>query len=351
MTTLKDKARGICARSSATENISGPGNGVLPSCSVVICTLDRAEELWQTVGLLLKQTINPKEIIIVDAGDLGSMQQELKEEIEAREIEFVYLKDRPSTTRQRNLGAEKASGEVLFFVDDDVDLHPGYLANVLHVYYEDKQRTIGGVTGINADVVLPRHGSILKQLFLLRERRASGRARMKRSNFPILVTCSPYLEQCDVMPSTAVSYRSDVFSKYRFDDSLDGYVMAEDLDLSYRVSREYALYSTPDAVFSHRRSTVSRNNSREAERRRIYFTQYFFKKNMAGSPLNVLCRYWALGGLALTYLVHWLRRGDPDLIIGWLEGVKLCWRRRLFSFGSLAMSDSVEGYSLTDFTD
>jgi GT2 family glycosyltransferase len=124
------------------------------------------------------------------------------------------------------------------------------------------------------------------------------------------------------MASTAVSYLKDVFARFRFDEACDGYVLAEDVDLSYRVSRQHALYTTPHATFTHHRSPVSRVKRQEIERRRVLFTQRFFNKNLSNNPMNWLFRYWALFGLFIKYLYRTFRAGEHDLVLGFLAGIR-----------------------------
>ena len=108
----------------------------------------------------------------------------------------------------------------------------------------------------------------------------------------------------------------------RFDDRLDGYVMAEDVDLSYRISRRYKLYITPNARYVHKHFSLSKNEIVERERRRIYFTQYFFKKNLSQKAVNWVFRYWALFGLFLFYFYIAITNRQRDFIKGFLLGIK-----------------------------
>jgi GT2 family glycosyltransferase len=131
------------------------------------------------------------------------------------------------------------------------------------------------------------------------------------------------------MPSTAVSFRTDVFREFLFDTDLTGYVMAEDNDLSYRVSRQYRLLATPDAIFRHSKSSVSRNTIREAEKRRLLFTQYFFQKNRGHLRWSHLARYWSLLGLAVRHLYQGIRNRDMQLFYGFCDGLRAAGSNKL----------------------
>jgi hypothetical protein len=144
----------------------------------------------------------------------------------------------------------------------------------LKFYEDDDERTIGGVTGVHQ--AQEQHTSgfwrLFCWLFFLADTREDVGPRMKLSNFPIHTTRLTRVRECELMPSTAVSYRTDVFRQHLFDRDLTGYVMSEDLDLAYRVSRRHQLLAVPTATYNHRKSPVSRNSVRESEMRRVLFT-------------------------------------------------------------------------------
>ncbi|HNP35115.1 MAG TPA: glycosyltransferase [Woeseiaceae bacterium] len=294
------------------------------TASVVICTLNRPDDIQRCVSSLARQNRTPLQIIIVDAGDLGSIEVKLHSACDAANIEFLYLKDAPSTTRQRNKGSEAVKGDVVFFLDDDVELDPGYIETILGIYDGDRRNIIGGVTGVQEDQVPSTSGfwRLFCRVFFLADTRVDVSPRMKPSNFPVHTTGLTQIRKCELMPSTAVSYRINVFRKYFFDRDLTGYVMAEDLDLAYRVSRDYQLMVVPGATYRHSKSPVSRNSVRESEMRRVLFTQYFFRKNLGGSARNWFARYWALCGMLIRYSYLAIRSGNADRVKGLVDGMR-----------------------------
>lgn len=306
-------------------------NTVALDASIVICTLNRPDDIQRCVAGLASQSRRPAQVIVVDAGDLGDVRARLAAACESVGIEFVYLRDMPSTTRQRNTGARAATEEVLFFMDDDVQVEEHYVDRILAVYELDAGGRIGGVTGVQDPPPAAETGfwKWYKRLFLQLETRPDVGPFMKRSNFPVHTTRLSQSRDCELMPSTAVSYRAAAFHRHEFDKDLTGYVMAEDLDLALRVSREYRLVTTPDARYRHGKSEVSRNDRHETEKRRILFTQYFFRKNMSGCVLCWLARYWALAGMFLRYAYVALRDRDRQWFTGFCAGIRAAARNRL----------------------
>jgi len=304
--------------------------------------MSRPEEIQRCVASIAGQTLLPQQVVIVDAGDLGDVCNRLRDACESVGIEFIYCRDKPSTTRQRNLGAEYVTSDVILFLDDDVELDSNYVEEIARQYQSDTEHRIGGITGVLNPQPIAGHGiwRYFAALFLLAETKSDVGTRLKRSNFPVHSTGLTQNRTCQFMPSTAVSYRTAVFNHHLFDVDLTGYVMAEDIDLSYRISRTHQLVMSPDAVYRHSKSSVARNSMREQEKRRILFTQYFFCKNFGSSGINYLARYWALLGMALRYLYFGIRHKDMEKFLGFCDGIRsagangLLWQRH-FSPGPL----------------
>jgi GT2 family glycosyltransferase len=303
------------------------------SASLVICTLNRPEEIQGCIRSIAKQKLQPQQVIVVDAGDLGEVRQILQDCCASAAIEFIYVKASPSTTTQRNIGSEYVTADIIFFLDDDVQLAPDYLERILQIYQSDTDGHVGGVAGM-IEPALPasnRFWHFYAAIFQLAETQTDTGTRLKPSNFPVHATKLTDDRDCEVLASTAVSYRTDVFRKHLFDAELTGYVMAEDVDLSFRVSRSFRLVATPRATYTHSRSPVSRNSLRESEKRRVLFTQYFFQKNLGGAHWRHLVRLWALFGLALRYAYLDVRSGESGRLIGLVDGIRAAQRNHLFS--------------------
>lgn len=301
------------------------------SSAIVICTLNRPDDIRRCVAAVCAQTRLPAELVVIDAGDLRDVRHDLERECRSAGIRFVYQQAQPSTTQQRNQGAGLVEADVTFFLDDDVVIAPDYIARIVAEYESGDAADVAGVCGCAEPSPEPGSGfwHWYARLFLLADTRADVSSRMKASNYPVHATRLSAPRDCDLMPSTAVSYRTDVFRQFLFDTHLTGYVMAEDLDLSFRVSRVHRLRMLPDALYRHSKSDVSRNDRAETERRRLLFTQYFFRKNMAGNPLAWVARYWALLGLGIRYAYVSLRSGDRQWLRGYLAGVRAAARNHL----------------------
>lgn len=87
--------------------------------SIIIATRNREAILWKTVDEAIKAIKNKNaEIIVVNDGDLTI-------DIPTQYLNRIGYFDNPKrgVSSARNLGAKKAKGEILFFIDDDMWIH------------------------------------------------------------------------------------------------------------------------------------------------------------------------------------------------------------------------------------
>ena len=94
---------------------------VLPSCSVIIATSNRKNELLRCLKSIEEQTVSPDEVIVVDSSDNPEELHSLCTFHNGILMKYIYTSDR-SLTRQRNTGVNNSKGEIVFFFDDDIEL-------------------------------------------------------------------------------------------------------------------------------------------------------------------------------------------------------------------------------------
>lgn len=89
--------------------------------SVVIITCNRKEELLKAIRSCLEHTIKPFELIIVDNNSKDNTEVAVREFCAANNIllKYEYLNENTGVSHARNIGYAKASGDILFFIDDD----------------------------------------------------------------------------------------------------------------------------------------------------------------------------------------------------------------------------------------
>jgi GT2 family glycosyltransferase len=96
-----------------------------------------------------------------------------------------------------------------------------------------------------------------------------------------------------------------VLNKYLFDETLMGYSMREDLDMSYRVAGEYKILYLPGASLLHSESSTERLDAVKFGEADLRSWHWFVKKNMP-SLTNQICFYWGAFGYLLLLLLRFL---------------------------------------------
>jgi GT2 family glycosyltransferase len=265
--------------------------------SVIIPTRNRTRDLVNLLDSLRNQTRLPDELIVVDASDNDDTENMLEEQGNRLPFDVIYQRASPGSARQRNIGFGLSRGRYLFFFDDDVVLEPEYVRIIYDTFQEHGQGQLGGVTGRIANIKeSPKAWErIFKRVFFLTD---LGGGEIKLSGFPSLrIDETPgyvnFLSGCNMV------YLREVFSQFLFDEALAGYSYMEDVDLSFRVGREYRLYYQPRARLSHYPTTYKTYDSRALRKMMIQHHRYLFKKNLHHDLIHTMSHWLSILGVFL----------------------------------------------------
>jgi GT2 family glycosyltransferase len=289
--------------------------------SVVIPTKGRLAPLRKTLESLREADPLPDEVLVIDADEQSSARQ-LVLELQDAQLSLHYVHTAPSLTMQRNIGIDRASGDVVVFLDDDVSLPKDLFAKLERAYVDDD---VVGATGWVIEHHTERVGgprSFFRRLVLPGSRRQPGR--FTRYGYPRYVVVAD--EPCDVefMPGCFMSARRRTAEKVRFDERLGAYALAEDEDFSYRLSRLGRVVYLPDVVVVHEKLGFRSFDSRDFGRLVVKNRAYLFRKNFPQTPSARL-----QFGLLLALLVgHRLLNREWRGALGVLEGTLNLVRRR-----------------------
>ena len=225
------------------------------STSVVIATRNRCEPLRTTLATLRDQSLPPTEVLIVDSSDTRETQRLIESLRSGTPFPLRYLPSEVrSAARQRNLGADQASGDLLVFMDDDVRLARQFLEELVRPFYEDRDGRLAGVSGtiVNQIYSQPRGLNRFLLACCLGNFDSCWAGRLLGPAVNFLPEDKPDVVQAvDWLFSGGTAYRKDVFARYRFGEQFTGYSFSEDVHLSARIARDYRLCNTTRARFEH----------------------------------------------------------------------------------------------------
>jgi glycosyltransferase involved in cell wall biosynthesis len=114
--------------------------------SVVIATYNRRDSLLRLLLSLACQSLDPKgfEVIVVNDGSEDGTDQALAALEVSYPLHVIHQANQGQTVARQN-GALKATGEILLFLDDDMDPCPKLLAEHLQIHGKDEAVVLGHI--------------------------------------------------------------------------------------------------------------------------------------------------------------------------------------------------------------
>ena len=187
-------------------------NKAIEEISVIIPTYNRCDLLKRAINSVIKQTITPKEIIIVDNGSTDQTYQMVSSLFP--EIDYFIEKKR-GVSAARNKGILESKSKWIAFLDSDDAWKPTKLEKQMEysLFNQDKYRII------HTDETWYRNKKFLNQL---KKHKKSGGNIFKNS-----------LQLCCISPSSVV-LKKQIFEEYGlFDENLE---VCEDYDMWIRIT-------------------------------------------------------------------------------------------------------------------
>jgi GT2 family glycosyltransferase len=220
-----------------------------------------------------------------------------------------------------------ASGELLFFIDDDVILGPEFHHSMVGLHRRYQAEGVGGIQPTLVGVA-PSLGRRAFWAFFHPEwnrKRTLQTVHLSGDPYTRLSTAPGDALSAEWLSGACMSFSREVFRHFRFDENLKGYAALEDVDFSYRVSKQYRLIRTQSVTVRHTISPVSRPNVRQLSEMRMVNRHYLFRKNIEQTPIARLAYLWAsVGHLARASLVT-MTGGGAAVLSGTVRGfIQVC---------------------------
>ncbi len=266
--------------------------------SLVIPTVDRPHCIRTLLQTLALGTVLPDEIIIVDQG--GSAQG-MREAFSNLPIRYEQVAFR-SLTKARNHGVRIASGDVIGFLDDDIEVDPTYTERIKKFFVLHPQAlgvqglitnfTEGHTNKVGGSQSLYAGYSLVARMFLLN--RAGTKNRLLLSGRNQYVSHPKTVIACEWLSGIG-NYRRQVFAEFAFDESLPGYALGEDKLFSYALYKKYhgTLWLDPSIRCRHLQAgTTGRPENQALVHMKVYNTWYVWKQLCAPAGWRALLSFW-----------------------------------------------------------
>lgn len=124
---------------------SGASSGAeqIQTVSVIILTRNSQKHIGSCIESILKQNYANMEVLVIDAGSTDQTTTIVSQHLSGSLKPFEMI-DAPRTTigRARQIGVERAKGDILAYVDSDVELpHEDWITNMLSPFSDQR---VGG---------------------------------------------------------------------------------------------------------------------------------------------------------------------------------------------------------------
>ena len=226
----------------------------LPLISVIIPTYNREQVLRETLNEVLQQNYPNFEVIVVDQTQTHEPETQtyLNQLTEAGKIQY-YRVNWASLPGARNYAVRRSQGDIILFIDDDVQLPEGYLFAHAHNYIPEKNpqaEKIGAVAGRVFDrMKLGDSGGNLTIETLPPEASDPGIAWY---HIDLVHTVKP--QQVISARGCNMSFRREIFDKFglTFDERFKGSAVREESDFCLRLRKtNYIIWYDPEAYLIH----------------------------------------------------------------------------------------------------
>jgi GT2 family glycosyltransferase len=231
------------------------------SVSVIFPTLNRGEVLINSLRDILRQKYPEFEVVIIDQSD--TEQKEINDFLKnhKNKIKFFHINKKGSCLA-RNYGAQKANGDILLFLDDDIRVND---PNFITYHAENFQNNRVGIVGgrITGDFEAKARGGEVGKLKYWGLREITNFSANKK-------------QEIDHAAGGNMSCRKDIFFKINgYNEIYVGNAHREETDFCLRVKRTgYKLIFEPKAVVDH--LMCGRGGNRKKD---IYSFRYWLVRN------------------------------------------------------------------------
>jgi GT2 family glycosyltransferase len=244
--------------------------------TAVIPTRNRPDDLVKAVVSVREQIRQPEELIIVDQS-IGDESRNLIEDLmsDCEFIKLVYIHDPviSGLVEAKRVAAEKAEGDIICFLEDDVILSPNYLEQI-ELGFKEKSNMLGCsgvITNFHNPSTLYRymHGLFFQGIF--KDPRPKLFIKPEYGSEKIVLS--------DVLCGGLSAWKKEVLSTIPFDVENE-FFMFEDMEFSTRVVEKYGhrLYINQKAQLEHHCSTVNRDPHGLRQKRKLTESILFYKK-------------------------------------------------------------------------
>lgn len=280
--------------------------------SVIVCTRNRCETLAQALESLMRCEIPPgwqPECVVVDNGSTDRTKDVVTATAAQASMPMGYVYTaRIGLSHARNAGVRAASGGLVAFTDDDCEVQPDWLCELVAAFerYPDVAGIFGQVMSTQSDAAadVGTYAVAIK---------TDGHLTTYR------LPCNPI----SIGHGNNMAFRREALRAVgEFDVALGAggpLRSGEDLEMAYRLLRRGStLVYEPRCVIRHRPRASAASVRQTHWRNAIGIGACFGKHLFLGDVHALKCLWWFLSDLPASSWRAWRRHHTRDITIPWI---------------------------------
>ncbi|ELS02158.1 putative glycosyltransferase [Xenococcus sp. PCC 7305] len=302
---------------------------MLIDVSAIIPTKNRVLPLTRMLISLAQQSVQPLEMIVVDASINDETKQLCQSQIINLDTNIIYHRaTETGAATQRNQAMKYATQNYIWLLDDDIIFEPNCVERLWQALHSDSQ--LGGVNAMITNQKYLTPSRISRHLFRLlhgrQEPSYAGKCIGPALNLlPEDNPSLPKVVSVEWLNTTCVMYQRKALPEPLFTDFFTGYSLMEDVTLSLIVGKQWKLANARTARIFHDSQPGDHKNNlgmlakMDLVNRHYVMTQVLERKTAQD--------YFKLIVLQLFSILASLSSGKgwlslPNILFGKLSGVK-----------------------------
>lgn len=290
--------------------------------SIIIPTYNREKHLKSCLISILNQKKLPSEVIVVDNADHNKAEKiinNMLSKFDSKGVFLIYLRNKENSgATARNLGASRAKGDLIAFLDDDVILDNNYYHEIESVFLNNPGAL--GVQGYDRELYnfdKKMESSFINRFIYSLEKifSTSNYFDVKPSVTPSLCVTNPFPNFESVVQSEWIStcagvFLRVVFDNFQFDPNFKKYSWNEYLYLSYSVflQNPKSLFITPKATYVDVQTNSGRLQPKELFYMSEVYDMYIFLRVFDLTLKNISLYAWSKFGRVVYNIIRIILR-------------------------------------------
>ena len=229
------------------------------SISAVIPTVGRPALLRRCLESLAKQTVPIAEVLVVHCGDDPETRELTEDSSWGFEVRYFHHPER-NCAQQRNFAIARAQFDNLLLIDDDIEVEPEWTAELFKPIWADP--TVAATMGrlVNQPLAQPTFCWRLYRVLLHGRVKGFERGKLIGAALPNgFPNAGAEPMACEWIGGGVSALRREAFESVGgFASFFTGSSPGEDLDLGYRLSRDWQVLYVPGARCIHHQSPSGR---------------------------------------------------------------------------------------------